>query len=142
MIRILLFILCVVAAALGLAWFADRPEDYAFLAGTAYALSAPRLSRMMGHLDLLSTECLPFALLGTGNLDVVSQNGNTPDSNAFRLRGPVSTPLIGVPSTSTLPFCRRVAVCPDRAVIMLPVVVNVPEDCAVAVDANEAHAGA
>jgi len=25
MIRILLFILCVVAAALGLAWFADRP---------------------------------------------------------------------------------------------------------------------
>jgi hypothetical protein len=35
----------------------------AFLAGTAYALSAPRLSRMMGHLDLLSTEWLPFALL-------------------------------------------------------------------------------
>jgi hypothetical protein len=35
----------------------------AFLAGTTYALSAPRLSRMMGHLDLLSTEWLPFALL-------------------------------------------------------------------------------
>ena len=35
----------------------------AFLAGTAYALSAPRFSRMMGHLDLLSTQWLPFALL-------------------------------------------------------------------------------
>lgn len=30
-------------------------------------------------------------LLGTGNLDVISQNGNAPDGAAFRLRGPVST---------------------------------------------------
>ena len=29
-------------------------------------------------------------LLGTANLEVVSQNGNNPDSAAFRLRGPVS----------------------------------------------------
>jgi hypothetical protein len=35
----------------------------AFLAGAAYALSAYRFSRMMGHLDLLSTQWLPFALL-------------------------------------------------------------------------------
>jgi hypothetical protein len=39
----------------------SRPA--ALLAGTAYALSAPRLTRMMGHLDLLSTQWLPFALL-------------------------------------------------------------------------------
>jgi hypothetical protein len=35
----------------------------AALAGVVYAFSAYRFSRMMGHLDLLSTEWLPFAAL-------------------------------------------------------------------------------
>jgi hypothetical protein len=35
----------------------------AFLGGVLYAFSAYRFSRMMGHLDLLSTEWLPFAVL-------------------------------------------------------------------------------
>jgi autotransporter-associated beta strand protein len=30
------------------------------------------------------------SLLGTGNLEVISQNGNAPDGSAFRLRGPTS----------------------------------------------------
>jgi hypothetical protein len=44
-----------------------RPENRsrlaAFLAGVAYAFAAYRFRRMMGHLDLLSTEWLPFAAL-------------------------------------------------------------------------------
>jgi hypothetical protein len=40
---------------------ASRPA--AFVAGVVYAFGAYRFSRMMGHLDLLSTEWLPFAVL-------------------------------------------------------------------------------
>lgn len=42
---------------------ADVSREAAFLAGVVYAFAAYRFSRMMGHLDLLSTQWLPFAAL-------------------------------------------------------------------------------
>src|SRR5690349_8310482 len=35
------------------------------------------------------------------------------------------------PAIKTLPLTRRVAECPERAVVMLPVAVTVPRDCAI-----------
>jgi len=38
------------------------------------------------------------------------------------------------PVIKTLPFGSRVAECPDRATVMLPVALNVPENCAITLE--------